>query len=475
MELFNNPTVVFLHRARIRTSKNESFMNQRYISFNYISKSVLLALCPFALNAQIITTVAGNGQYGSTGDKDYAAYATLNTPAGLAADGRGNLYISDQMNNKIRKIDAYGVMTTIAGHGSAGISGDGGPASAAKVSWPGDMTLDKYGNLYFADCANHRIRKIDTAGIISTVAGNGVPGFAGDSAMATDARLNNPKGVALDDEGNIYIADQLNNRIRKVTTQGYIFTVAGGGDTAFLDGGVNAFRVKLNHPYGVAVAKDGSIYIGDTYNNVIRKVGTDSMVTKIAGSSTGLGGYGGDNGGAWDSRVSHPVSFKLDRKGDLYFADMENNRVRKLEMATGIMRPIAGNGSSGSAQNGDGGPALDAQIYRPTAIALDSADNVYVAEGTNRVRYVYLAAPFKSSTITIFPNPCDKNTNIFLPSVYEEIAHIFVVDAAGRRVTEMVGPTNKYINVPFNATGYYTIQAATKHDEWSGRVMVVWP
>lgn len=426
---------------------------------------------PMAADAQIITTLAGTGFYGKSGDGGYAAFATMNTPGSVLADNKGNVYFCDQGNARIRKIDAYGYITTIAGQGTSGIFGDGGPATAAKVNYPSGMIMDKVGNIYFADSRNNRIRKIDTAGIISTIAGNGVGGYSGDDSSALIAKLNQPKGIAFDETGNLYIADTRNNVIRMVNTSGIISTIVGGGDTVFIAGGVKASRVRLIEPNDVVIGQDKMLYISDTKNNIIRKVNlADSMVTLAAGN--GIGGYGGDEGLANTSRLSLPTDMTVDIYGNIIFADEQNNRVRMLQ-PDGKTRLIAGNGTSGNTSVNDGGKAVDAEVKLPRGVATDSSGNVYISDATNRIRFVYRSTPVKSEDITLFPNPCYRSTNIFLPSEFEDMATILIYDAAGREMNKILGPTNKYITLSIDLPGAYFIYAATKRASWTGRFISV--
>ncbi len=439
-----------------------------------IWKQLLLAsviFSPWAADAQIITTLAGTGSFGKTGDGGYAAFATMNTPGSVLADNKGNIYFCDQGNARIRKIDAYGFITTIAGQGSSGISGDGGPASAAKVNYPSGLIMDKVGNIYFADSRNNRIRKIDTAGIISTVAGNGVAGYTGDDSSALIAKLNQPHGIALDDTGALYIADTKNNVIRKVTPNGIISTIAGGGDTVFIAGGVKSNRIKLWEPNDIVIGQDKMLYISDTKNNAIRKINlVDSLVYLAAGN--GLGGYGGDEGLANTSRVFQPTDMNVDIYGNIIFADRQNNRVRMLQ-PDGKTKLIAGNGTSGNTSVKDGGKAVDAEVTLPNGVASDSSGNVYISDATNRIRFVYRSTPVKSEDITLFPNPCYRSTNIFLPSEFEDMATILIFDAAGREMNKILGPTNKYITLSIDLPGAYFIYAATKRASWTGRFISV--
>ncbi len=442
--------------------------------FNYTSYRnkvnallVIMLLClPFCVNAQIISTLAGNGKQGSSGDGGFASYATFNGPMGLLMDGRGTLYIADQDNNRIRVINSYGVVKTIAGTGSSGGStGDGGPAVKAKINHPTGMAMDKAGNLYIADSWNNKIRKIDVDGKITTVAGNGVAGYSGDNIPAVTAKLNNPKSVAIDPLGNLIIADCNNCRIRRVDTAGIITTIAGTGDVSYYGNGVPATASKLNKPAAVAIDKDGNILIADTYNNLIRKITTDSLIHNIAGNGTP--GYGGDNSSGF-SQLNRPSGLAVDGVGNVFIADMNNNRVRKIDTG-GTITTVAGNGSPGSA--GDGGSSVEAELYVPTCVAVDSAGNLYVGQSDNKIRYVYLDPVENDQTMDVFPVPCKMSTTLFMPSMYEELVTVFIMNADGRLVSKLTGLTNRFVNVHLELSGVYMIYGVSKHGKWKGKAI----
>jgi sugar lactone lactonase YvrE len=331
-----------------------------------------------------LTIVAGNGTPGFSGDGGPATSATLFTPKAVAVDAVGNIYIADTSNQRIRKVDSSGIITTAAGNGTYGFSGDGGPATGASLYSPSGVALDAAGNIYIADSRNHRIRKVDTSGIITTVAGNGTFGFSGDGGPATSATLSDPYGVAVDAAGNLYIVDQLNNRIRKVDTSGTIATVAGNGTPGFSGDNGPATSASLYSPSGVAVDAAGNLYIADTSNQRIRKVDTSGIITTVAGNGTG--GYSGDSGPATSASLNYPYGVAVDAAGNLYIADESNQRIRKVD-TSGIITTVAGNGTAG--YSGDDGPAISATLYYPRGVAVDASGNLYIADLYNqRVRMV---------------------------------------------------------------------------------------
>lgn len=286
----------------------------------------------------IITTVAGNGVNAFSGDGGLATNASFSDVTSVVVDGAGNMYISDPDNRRIRKVTPSGIVSTIAGVGVEGFSGDGGPATSAMIGRPEALALDTFGNLYFADSTQQRVRRIATNGIITTVAGNGVGGFSGDGGPAISASLDFPIGIAVDPFGNIYVADGNNNRIRKITTAGMISTVVGTGAalaaSASGDGGP-AVSASLNIPSDVAIDSAGNIYIADSGHNEVRMVNTSGTITTLAG--TGANGYSGDGGPATQAVLNYPWGVTTDASGNVYVADRVNSRVRKL--ASGVILP----------------------------------------------------------------------------------------------------------------------------------------
>ena len=295
-----------------------------------------------------ITTIAGTGQSGIDeggfgGDGGAAVQARLDSPSGVAVDGVGNLYITDTYNHRIRKVDSTGTITTIVGTGKSGFyaggfGGDGGAAVQAQLFGPAGVAVDGAGNLYIADRGNHRIRKVDSTGTITTIAGTGELGFGGDNGPAVQAQLRLPSGVAADVVGNLYVVDTFNHRIRKVDSTGTITTIAGTGEIGFGGDGGPAVQAQLFGPAGVATDGADNLYIADMFNHRIRKVDSTGTITTIAGTGEigfYAGGFGGDGGRAVEALLDVPSGVAMDGAGNLYIADRGNNRIRVLTPVTG--------------------------------------------------------------------------------------------------------------------------------------------
>ena len=275
-----------------------------------------------------ITTFAGTGQGGFSGDGGPATLAKLGRPAAVFGDLAGNTYIADAHNHRIRKVDASGIITTVAGNGTAGYSGDGGLATQASLNLPYGISVDNLGNIYIADQLNHRIRKVDTSGIITTVAGNGTAGYSGDGGPATAAGLNQPWDVYVDGSGEVYVADRLNHRIRKVDTSGIITTVAGNGTAGYSGDGVAATAASLKSPLGLLVDAQGILFIADDNNQRIRKVDLSGIITTVAGNDSR--GYSGDGMLSTETSLNSPHDVYVDQVGNIFIADTDNDRIRKV-------------------------------------------------------------------------------------------------------------------------------------------------
>ncbi|MGA3181254.1 MAG: immunoglobulin domain-containing protein [Verrucomicrobiota bacterium] len=346
----------------------------------------------------IITTVAGIGKQGYSGDGGAATEAKMYHPYGVALDAVGNLYIADYESCRIRKVATNGIITTFAGNGNAGYSGDGGAATSESVYFPSGVAVDAAENLYIADQGNNRIRKVGTNGIITTVAGGST---GGDGVPATKARLTAPSGVACDSAGNLYIADTGDSGIRKVSTNGIITTVAGNGNQGYSGDGGTATNASLNTPVAVALDAAGELYIADQDNNRIRMVDTNGIITTVAGDGPlwpSAGTYSGDGGAATNAGLNVPSGVAVDSFGSIYIADGANNRIRKVD-TTGSITTLAGNGSKAYA--GDGGLATNASLNGPYGVALDASDNLFIGDsGNGSVRKVLLYAGFPTFILT---------------------------------------------------------------------------
>lgn len=342
---------------------------------------MLLLLCLFAtqLNAQIITTVAGTGTSGFSGGGGAAMAANLSNTYYIYHDRTGQYYIAHP--NGVRMVDAAGIIHDIAGSGTVGYSGDGGPATAALLKNPQGVTKDIAGNIYITEDGNHVIRKISPSGIITTICGNGTMGYSGDGGMATAAVITSPRGITTDRSGNIYFADLANHCVRKISTSGIISTIAGTGSAGFAGDGGPASLAQLYGCSDVSIDTFSNIYIADASNNRIRKINSSGIITTVAGSISP--GYSGDGGPATLARIS-PSGITVDDKGQLFIADVNNHRIR-LVNTSGVISTIAGNGTAGYSD--DVCNALNAKLYRPGKVAFDTTGQIYIADIVNlRVR-----------------------------------------------------------------------------------------
>ncbi len=339
----------------------------------------LFASSGIAQNATI-TTIADN----------------LNVPQGVAADVTGNVFIAERGNRRVRKVTAAGVISTVAGNGTGGFTGDNGPATSAGLSDPLALAVDASGNLFIIDSV--RVRKVNTAGIITTIAGGG--SSVDDGGPATSAQLAYPVAVAVDIEGNLFIAETSvsSSRIRKVSTAGLISTVAGSQTNGFSGDGGPATSARLHNPSSITVDSAGNLFIADMENHRIRKVSSNGVITTVAGIGpvgTSQGSFSGDGGAATTARLNRPAAVAVDAAGNLFIA--ENQRIRKVS-TDGIINTVAGNGTAGF--SGDGGPAILAQFNYPHGLAVDADGNLFVADVENqRIRKV-IFRPF-SGTWTV--------------------------------------------------------------------------
>jgi sugar lactone lactonase YvrE len=352
--------------------------------FKFICFYLLSAFICFTAKGQVINTFAGNHIPGFSGDGGAALSASLGVPWSLAADSAGNIYIVDVSEDVVRKVSASGIITTIAGTDAPGYTGDAEAATSASLYAPSGIALDASGNIYIADDGNYAVRKINSAGIITTIAGTGSSGYSGDGGPALSAILEGAAGITIDTRGNIYVSDGIST-VRKIDTAGIITLFAGGAAAGFSGDSGFATLAHLSYPAGLAADVAGNIFIADRNNNVIRKVDTAGIIATVAGNGAfaglGYGGYTGDSVQATTTELNLPISVFADRTGNLFIADQGNNIIRKVNQA-GIIYTIAGVPSF-AGYSGDGGPADEAELNAPAAVMTDHAGNLYIADADN--------------------------------------------------------------------------------------------
>ncbi len=412
----------------------------------------------------IISTFAGTGICGYSGDGGPAKSAMISGPAGLVIDRTGDLLFADQSNARIRMITPAGTITTIAGNGTVGNSGDGGPATKASLGSPVSVSLDPSGNIYIADVNYFEIRMVDASGIIHTVAGNGTYGFSGDGGPATSAQMTSPRGVVADGSGNLYIADSGNNRVRKVDSSGTITTWAGGGTPINSGSGGLATSAGLGVTAGLLVA-GGKLYISTTAN-IWSVDQSTQIITLIAGNSKGTPGFTGDGSAALSTSFFYPWGMVLDGSGNLLVADSGNQRVRKIDSQQ-IVTTIAGG------HLGDGGAATAASLDGASPgghTALDAAKNLYIPDtNNNRVRKVSSAG-----TITTFAgngisgysgdggpaNAASLNTPT--TAIVDPHGNVYIADAGNGAIRKV------------DSTGVITtfVQSVTVPAPWGGTIAI---
>ncbi len=404
-------------------------------------------ICIFAFvtsfkgNAQVITTYAGTPPYwGSFGDGGFATNAGLTFPSCIAIDIKGSVYIGDDFNKYIRVIDTNGIISRVAGTSVFASSGDGGPASIASLNGVVYLASDRNGCIYVSEYG--RIRKIDTNGIINTIAGNGILGYSGDGSAATLASFVN-EAITIDKWGNLYIGDSQYGVIRKVDTQGIISTFAGSGIVSNLGDNGPASSAGLTKISCLTNDTNGNLYVGCGPYPIIRVIRPSGYIYRFAGCDTTIpGGFSGDGGMATDAHIGEANGIAVNKAGEVFFSDRRNQRIRKID-TNGRISTYAGSGTVpagsilGGGFSGDGGPATLAKLHDPRGIAIDDSDNVYIADRTNScVRKVskngqLVSVPFAPKFhVTIFPNPlidCD----------YLNINN--VVDKSAYRIVSLTG------------------------------------
>ncbi len=429
-------------------------------------------------HAQIINTFAGNGTAASSGDGGPATAASFFNPGGAFYDSHGNVFVTEYTGNKIRKINPSHVVSAFAGNGSAGYGGDGGPATAASFNYLIDIISDFSGNMYVIDNGNHRIRKIDTFGIVTTYAGTGSSGFSGDGGPATAADISFPSRFGIDAGGNLYFADAGNHRIRKISTSGIITTVAGNGSATFSGDGGQATAASLSNPLGVTFDANGNMYIADASNHRIRKVRPSGIISTYAGNGTAS--TSGDGGPATAATLNFPSGVACDHACNVYFTDWTDQVIRKINVA-GTISNVGGTGTAGF--SGDGGLATAAKIDGPNNLTFDPAGNLYVPDFyNNRIRTVIgLGQPtgcppmvpigsFISSSSFICQDSCLTFTNTSVGSI-DSLRWTTV--PAGAAISS---PTSNTTSICFPNSGAYVVKLKVygygSSDSASSNIMV---
>jgi trimeric autotransporter adhesin len=401
-----------------------------------------------------LATLAGNGEPSFSGDGGPAISSQLNGPSAIGFDAAGNFYIADTDNQRVRRVSADGTIATVIGNGTPGFAVDFGNPADALLHAPRGVAVDAAGRLYIADTLNNRVRKIEPGGNVSTYAGNGNASYFGDGGPAVKAALNQPEGIALDASGNLYIADMLDHVVRKVTPDGTITTIAGFGTPGFAGDGGQATQARLYLPQAVAVDGAGNVYVADTGNHRVRRIDPLGIITTIAG--TGETGFAAGDGPAASTALSSPRGVAADAAGNVYIADTGHNRIRKV-FPSGAITTIAGQDGT-CCYSGDGGVATAAQLNQPAGLWLDGAGNLYVADtGNNAIRVLHpIATSVAISAVT------NAASNAVGPVAPGELVTIYgsgldavtSVQFNGVSATPLYSTTNQTgVAVPYGITG----------------------
>ena len=431
-----------------------------FISISFFTTQSLLA------QGGIITSLAGNGITQYIGDGWPATSFSLAEPMGVCVDKSGNIYVSDNADSRIRKIDIYDTLFTICGNsGLPGYLGDNGPATAASCKNPTSICFDTSGNLLIADQLNHVIRKLNLATRqISTIAGIGFPGSVGDNGPATNARLNEPTGICADKSGNIFIAEKQNHIIRRIDAgTGIITTVAGNHNPGFFGDNGPATLGKLAYPSSVTVDNSGNIFIADYGNSRIRKVNTTTgIITTIAGNNFST--LAGNNGPASAASLNRPTVVFMSNHGVLYISDFGNNQIRSINQ-DGIINAFAGTGGTG--YSGDGGPATAARIYGPQGIFVDDSEYVYFADATNSaIRKISRLTTgiqdiLNLTTLDVYPNPSHGVVQLQINNHIGDMS-LTVTNVMGQIVfTSTIDSQHQEVNLSQQTPGIYYLQLKT--------------
>jgi trimeric autotransporter adhesin len=454
----------------------------RYLRFIFLF--AILFSCKISF-AQRITTTAGNGIAWYAGDGGKATAASLFNPEAVAVDDKGRIFISDRdsgPSSVVRFIDTNGIIHTFAGTGVAGFGGDGGPATAAQVNFPHGASFDKKGNVYIMDAVNKRVRKVDSNGIITTYAGNGSSTVSGDGGAASAAGLGACGGICADSLGNIYIGAGL--YIRKIDTQGIITKIAGTGISGFSGDGGKADTAQIGNLSQIAFDRFGNLYFTDVQR--IRKINSNGFISTVAG--TGVSGYSGDGGPATACKLYGTQGVIPDDYGNIFIGEAGNHRIRKVN-AAGIITTIAGSGTTGAGfggYSGDGGSGTAARLNAPSRIWIDKNRYLYIADHLNsRIRRIDLKDTVfvngineltaLAEDLQVYPNPSNTG-NLFVnmqTNTGSEPAQLVITDIAGAVVKECTIKTNTEAELQLQLpAGMYFINASAANKRWVKKIVV---
>lgn len=408
----------------------------------------------------VITTLAGTGTAGFTGDGGAAASGRLNMPVGIAIAPDRSIYIADFNNHRVRRIDASGVITTIAGTGIPGYNGDGIAATDAHLNGPNGVAIAVDGSVIVTEGLGQRVRRIAPDGTITTIAGNGLTGDSGDNGLAVDAELNTPNGPFVAPDGNVYFADTGNHRVRRIAPGGIITTIAGTGTPGYSGDGGQAVSAVLNTPRDVAVGSDGAIYIADSGNHRVRRIGIDGLISTVVGNGTA--GFNGDGGAGIVTQLNDPEGVAVGTDGAIYITDAGNHRLR-LMGSDGVIRTVAGTGTAGF--NGDDQPGGQARISSPNEVALDAdGSTIFTDSGNHRIRRVAPTLPGVGAGNLLIPSDGGSVVYVFNPQG-RHLATLhgltgatllsFGYDSAGR-LTTIVDPYGNVTTIERNGLGQPT-------------------